>query len=226
MNSINVVLTVIMFALFAVAGLLVQFPEKGDDLMVQLSKGQLFTEEGRYFGEIRSIEGVLEQRAQEGTGWKAVLEGEKLFPGLEIRTLADSNAEIFFNDGSILRMSETTQISYENKLYQINIELKNGFIYNKASAAAVSRKYNIMTENYRLETSSATFAVDKPYQGDAEMYIFEGKIDTYTGEEKIATFVKDRRVFLKEGPMEDFVLSEDDFGRREVKWNIQKDQEK
>ena len=52
MNSINMVLTVIMFALFAVAGLLVKFPDKGDDLMVQLAKGQLFSEEGIYTGKV------------------------------------------------------------------------------------------------------------------------------------------------------------------------------
>ena len=66
MNSINVVLTVIMFALFAIAGLLVKFPDKGDDLMVQLAKGQLFSEEGVYAGNVELIEGTLEQRVPDG----------------------------------------------------------------------------------------------------------------------------------------------------------------
>ncbi len=214
MNSINVVLTVIMFALFAVSGLLVRFPDKGDGFMVQLAKGQLFSEEGVYAGNIERIEGSIEQRIP-GGGWKNLSLGEKIISGMEIRTLADSKAKIKFDDGSVMYMDEITQLTFENKLYQINISLLNGLIYNKVGFLS-SRKYNVEVENYRIETPSSVFCVEKGFQTDPELLVFEESTDIFLGEEKKGRLKKGRKIYLKSESIEETDISKIDFANKEV----------
>lgn len=227
MNSINVVLTVIMFALFAVAGLLVKFPDKGDDLMVQLTKGQLFSEEGIYTGSVKFIEGSLEQRLSDGGGWKPLSMGTKISSDMEIRTLADSKAIITFDDNaSVLRMGEVTRVTFDNKLYQININLLNGFIYNKVGFTA-SRKYNIKTGNYRLEATNANFAVKKDFQTEPELFIFKDSVDVFLTkgglEERKGNFRNERKFCLKNEFIEEVKISEADYARKEFVWNFEQD---
>lgn len=227
MNSINVVLTVIMFALFAVAGLLVKFPDKGDDLMVQLAKGQLFSEEGIYTGNVEFIEGTLEQRIPGGGGWKSITKGEKILSGMEIRTLADSKAVIVFDDKvSVLRMDEVTRVTFDNKLYQININLVNGFVYSKVGFAT-SRKYNIKTENYRIEATNANFAIRKDFQVEPELLIFKEGTDVFLTkddlEERKGNFREGRKVFLRNEFIEEANITEDDYTKKEIIWNFEQD---
>jgi hypothetical protein len=218
MNSINVVLTVIMFALFAVSGLLVKFPDKGDDLMVQLAKGQLFSEEGIYIGNIEALEGTIEQRISGGGGWKNLSVGDKIISGMEIRTLAESSADVKFDDGSIMHMDEITQLTFENRLYQINISLINGFIYNKVGFVT-SRKYNVEVENYRIETLSSVFAVKKEFQADPELLVFEKNVDVFSGNEKNGNFKKGTKTYLRKELIEQVEVSKGDFVNNEVIWN-------
>ncbi len=221
MNSINVILTVIMFTLFAVAGLLVKFPDKGDDLMVQLAKGQLFSEEGIYAGNVENIEGTLEQRIPDGGGWKNVAVGERIISGMEIRTLADSKAIIKFDDGSILKMTEVSQIIFENKLYQINIEVINGFVYNEVVFFA-SRKYNVKTGDYKMESTEGIFTINKDFQEDPEVLILEGRIDLFLLEEKKNEFAKDRKLFLRSDSIEELDFSKNELQSEEMIWSFDK----
>lgn len=223
MNSINVVLTVIMFALFAVAGLLVKFPDKGDDLMVQLAKGQLFSEEGVYAGNVEFIEGTLEQRIPDGGGWKNVATGERIISGMELRTLADSRAIIKFDDGSELRMSEVSQIVFNNKLYQINIEMINGFVYHKVDFVA-SRKYNVNIGPYRVEAGDSNFAINKDFQKDPELFVFEDQVILFLGDERKNEFVKNRKVYLRDESVEETSISQEEMEGGEVIWNFKLDE--
>lgn len=223
MNSINVVLTVIMFALFAVAGLLVKFPDKGDDLMVQLAKGQLFSEEGVYAGNVEFIEGTLEQRIPDGGGWKNVATGERIISGMELRTLADSRAIIKFDDGSELRMSEVSQIVFNNKLYQINIEMINGFVYHKVDFVA-SRKYNVNIGSYRIEASDSNFAVNKDFQKDPELFVFEDQVVLFLGDERKNEFTENRKVYLRDESVEETSISQEEMAGGEVAWNFKLDE--
>ncbi len=219
------VLTVIMFALFAVAGLLVKFPDKGDDLMVQLAKGQLFSEEGIYTGKVVFVEGDLEQRVPKGGGWKKLAQGEQFLPGMEIRTLADSKAIIEFDERTALLMSEVTQITFENKLYQIDVELVNGFIFNKIDLVA-SRKYNINVNDYRIEATNANFAVRKEFQGNPEVLVLREKIDLFIDKEKKNTFNKGRKVGLRVEEIEEMEISADDYAREEMIWGLKESEKK
>ncbi len=219
MNIINVVLTVIMFALFAISGLLVKFPDKGDDLVVQLAKGQLFSEEGIYTGNIESIEGVIEQRISGGGGWKSLSVGDKIISGMEIRTLADSKAVIKFDDGSVMSMDEVTQLIFENKLYQINISLINGFVYNKVNFVS-SRKYSVGVKDYRAETLSSFFAVEKGFQKDPKLLVFEENVDVFLNDEKKGNFEKGKKIYLKSESIEQTEISRRDFARNEAVWKF------
>jgi len=210
-----------MFTLFAVAGLLVKFPDKGDDLMVQLAKGQLFSEEGIYAGNVENIEGTLEQRIPDGGGWKNVAVGERIISGMEIRTLADSKAIIKFDDGSILKMTEVSQIIFENKLYQINIEVINGFVYNEVVFFA-SRKYNVKTGDYKMESTEGIFTINKDFQEDPEVLILEGRIDLFLLEEKKNEFAKDRKLFLRSDSIEELDFSKNELQSEEMIWSFDK----
>lgn len=215
MNSINVVLTVIMFALFAVSGLLVKFPDKGDDLMVQLAKGQLFSEEGVYTGTVESVKGTIEQRIPNGGGWKALAPGDKIVSGMEIRTLAESKAKIKFDENSVLHMDEVTQLVFENKLYQINISLINGFVYNEVCFAN-SRKYTVEIDGYRVETPIAEFAVAKDFQASPELLVFKESADIFMGEEKKRNLAKGKKVYFKNESLEEAEISKNDFIEKEI----------
>jgi len=99
-------------------------------------------------GELIYYSGEIYKERKDG--WKQIKTGEILNESDIIKTNGDSRATILFDDGSIVRLGEYTEITFAGiKTDEIRTIIKSGSIYNRVAKA---EGRNFITQYQDLET--------------------------------------------------------------------------
>lgn len=173
------------------------------------------------FAKVRSFSGNVAIR--KGEVWNSVSNKTTIEEGNEILTLENSYVEIEFEDGSISKILENSQVLFEKIRYEnqnINVEmyLKKGKNYNIVKKFLSSgSKFRVKTQSVTAGVKGTRFAVVN-LNSETKILTYEGTVFAYFDNGKILSVVEGHAVKSFEPPKK-IDIPEDNFLKLETKIN-------
>lgn len=178
--------------------------------------------EKKYRGQLEYVEGSVEIRKNLNAGWFSVDQNHIVDNGNELRTLANSRAIVTFEDGSSMRLSENSHISFSNDNGDILTEMRQGSIYSIVKKMN-NRLYQVKTSQYLVTALGTEFQVTEGDEG-VDVMVVESAVDiAHKDGEKIAKVEEGSKAFVKEKKVEKKEIKESDLEDDFVKWNRKKE---
>lgn len=174
-------------------------------------------------GQVEYVEGAVERRSGVDDGWRELEGGEIVKTGDDVRTLASSRAVVTFEDGSVVRLSENTQMTVANGASEIAIILGSGEVFNKV-AKDDTRIYSVDVNGTKVTALGTAFDVAKADDGTPVVVVLESAVEIANGEgESIGKVSEGEKSEVKDGKVEKGDLDDADLTKSFIAWNIEKD---
>lgn len=176
----------------------------------------------KYRASLEYAEGKVEKRLNESEGWKDSERGDVFTNGMEVRTLAGSKAVLTFEDGSIARLDENTQVKIINKEGNITLEMPNGSVFNRVTKNA-DRQYVVSTNKYDVRALGTVFSVSTTEE-KPEVMVLESQVEIKNEKaEVIDTVQTGEKATFAANKMEKKKIEDNDLKEKFIAWNMEKD---
>ncbi len=110
-------------------------------------------------GAVAALEGQAEVLRQGAGGWTAVVAGDPVFLGDEVRTLEDSKLKLLFGDDSVLTLAENSRLAVNERLVQAEAPVSRFSLLLGTVRAVVTELYANPGARFELETPTAIAGV-------------------------------------------------------------------
>lgn len=133
-------------------------------------------------GTIQSITGTAEQNLARAPGWKPARVRAKVSLNDQIRTDAESSAELLWANGGVLRMAElstmavTEQAKEENSTEPGAKVLKGRVWANMQKISNTGKKFSIESPTAVAGIRGTIFRVDVGADSSTDVLVYEGKV--------------------------------------------------
>lgn len=176
-----------------------------------------------YRAQLDYVEGQVEKRLNPEAGWLASERGDIFTNGTEIRTLVNSKAVLTFEDGSIARLGQNTQIKIITEENSIKMEMPNGTVFNRVSKNP-SRQYVVSSGNYNIKALGTVFSVLNEKDSDPELLVLESQVELKkNGEELAETAMAGEKIAIANDKIEKKKIEKTDLEKEFVAWSIKED---
>jgi hypothetical protein len=191
------------------------------------SGASLLSEQKDRRGQIEYAEGQVEKRNGGNDGWRQVEQGELLKRGAELRTLANSRAVVTFEDGSVARLNENSQIKLDSGDDFLKLNLFAGAVYNRV-AKDDSRKYVVAVDDFEVVARGTAFGVEKNEENILKVQVVESTVEINNGQEQRIGLVEEgnKAEFSNESTeIETVQITDQDRKEEFMAWNEANDEE-
>jgi hypothetical protein len=179
----------------------------------------------KYRASLEYAEGQVEKRLDESGGWKTSERGDVFTSGMEVRTLAGAKAVLTFEDGSIARLDENTQVKIINKEGNITLEMPSGSVFNRVTKNA-DRQYVVSTNKYDVRALGTIFTVSTAEE-KPEVMVLESQVEIKNDKaEVIDTVQTGEKATFAQNKTEKKKIEDSDLKKKFIAWNMEKDKMK
>jgi hypothetical protein len=176
-----------------------------------------------YRAQLDYTEGQVEKRANTESGWLTAESGDIFTSGMEVRTLVGSKAIVTFEDGSIARLDENTQVKIATGKDSINLEMARGIVFNRV-AKVPTRQYVVDSGNYSMRALGTIFSVANINGNDPELLVLESQVEMKKSGDTVADVaVAGEKIAVMDNKAEKKNIEDKDLEKKFLSWNIDKD---
>jgi hypothetical protein len=134
-------------------------------------------------GSLTALEGQAEVLRAGTTAWAALAEGESLYEGDQVRTLADSKAKLTFRDESIFTLASASTLTVTAQDAAATAPKSSFSLLVGTVRAVVTEKYSAPGAKFEMDTPTAVAAVHgtgfiATYDPALDESVFVGLFDT------------------------------------------------
>jgi hypothetical protein len=172
---------------------------------------------------ITYVDGIVELQREKINDWVIANKGDTLNQGDSIRTSVNSKAIIKFENESILRLDQSSEI-YLSSTITSNIQINqvSGESYSKIVKSKTD-KYHVNTQEVDVTAFGTTF-IYKVTTNKINIYTYEGSVNVnYKDEDRLLPTMNKMVIDLTNKTSNMFEITEVEFKDSFVQWNIDKD---
>jgi hypothetical protein len=172
---------------------------------------------------ITFVDGIVELQREKISDWVIANKGDTLNQGDSIRTSTNSKAIIKFDNGSVLRLDQSSEI-YLSSTINSNIQVNQvwGESYSKVVKSKTD-KYHVSSQDVDV-TALGTAFIYNVSLNKITIYTYEGSVNVnYKDEDKVLPTMNKIVVDLSNKTSNMFEITETEFKSSFVQWNIDKD---
>jgi len=135
-------------------------------------------------GKITYFEGSVKKKSSKGTKWIPVKMNMKLKTGDWIKTAPEEKLEIRLGGGSVMRISEKSEIQLNSSLKKTSARIKSGRVWANIAKIAKTRK------QFEIKTATATAAIrgtilrmnQSGKDSSTTLAVYKGQVDIGPGD--------------------------------------------
>ena len=216
---------ILLAAAAIVAGLLFfnKKPQQTEVIVENKNIQEEVKQDKGYRAQLDYAEGQVEKRLSSENGWIAAERGDVFMNGVEVRTLVNSKAVLTFEDGSIARLDQNTQVKIVTEENSIKLEMPSGIIFNKVSKKA-SRQYIVDSGSYSMKALGTTFSVLNEKGNAPELLVLESQVEVKkSGENLGETATAGEKIAIANDKIEKKKIEKTDLEKEFVAWSIKED---
>lgn len=164
------------------------------------------------------VEGTV-QVSPDGETWTAATGGESLTANSHVRTLADSRAVILLDDGSALRMDESTNVYLVTSTSElVEVLLMEGQVYSRVTENP-AREFIVTTPNEQYKAEGTAYKTNTDGESDG-LEVYQSSVTAKLSGVEIEEGNKYSTETRKKEEIDLDDLAKDDF----VQWNKEQDE--